>query len=303
MMANQQFDRITIRATLLLLMELAASQARADPILPVTYSVTNVTSVNPTGFDQAGNPFNEYQNPPNPVANPVSLPGYAVTTVVAGNAAGQEIGFSLNGLTSTGWSQETGWIYSGGQFTILPYTQSAPTAINASGEVAGLYIDGGGTQPHAILYSNGHITELGSLGGATSGAESLNNQGQVVGWATLAGAPGSPTYTQPQAAFLYENGQMYNLNSLLSPGVPPLDLGVATGINNLGQILAVGQDSQVYLLTPTTTQGLTAPPPIPEVSAFAFAALAIAALGARRISRWRRGPNREMKPRAIMGPA
>jgi MYXO-CTERM domain-containing protein len=222
--------------------------------------------------------------------------------VVAGNAAGQEIGVSLNGLTSTGWSQEAGWIYSGGQITILPYTQSSPTAINASGEVAGFYIDGG-TQTHAILYSNGHITELGSLGGATSGAESLNNQGQVVGWATLAGAPGSPTYTQPEAAFLYENGRMYNLNSLLNPGVPPLDLGLATGINNLGQILAVGQDSQVYLLTPTTTQDSTAPPPIPEVSTLAFAALAIAALGARRISRRRRGPNREMKPRAIMGPA
>jgi probable HAF family extracellular repeat protein len=227
------------------------------------------------------------------VASPVSLPGFAVTTVVASNTAGQEIGVSLNGLTSTGWSQEAGWIDSGGQFTILPYSQSSPRAINASGQVAGYYFDNGGAQTHAFLYSNGQITQLGSLGGATSGAVSLNDQGQVVGWATLAGAPGSPFYTQPSTAFLYQNGQIYNLNSLLSKDVPPLDLTTALGINNLGQILAVGQDSQVYLLTPADTQDSPLPPSIPEASTLAFAALAIAALAGRRIFGSGRWPKRK----------
>jgi probable HAF family extracellular repeat protein len=260
---------------LLFVLGLAPSGLHADPIQPVAYSVTTVTSLNPTGFDQAGNPFNEYQNPPLPVSNTLSLPGYDVTTVVGGNAAGQKIGDSFSDLTSTGWLNNAGWIYSGGQFTILPYAQSAPTAINASGQVVGNYFDSSGS--HAFLYSNGHITDLGTLGGAGSGATSLNDQGQVVGWANVAGAPGAPSYTQPSRAFLYENGQMYDLNNLLSKGTPPLDLGLAIGINNMGQILAVG-DSQVYLLTPTD---MAAPPPIPEASTLVFACVAIAALSAR----------------------
>jgi probable HAF family extracellular repeat protein len=164
---------------------------------------------------------------------------------------------------------------SGGQFTVLPYSQAAPTAINASGLVTANYFDTSGNS-HAILFNNGIITDLGTLGGASGGATSLNNQGQVVGWTTLAGAPGAPSYTQPYAAFLYENGHMYDLNTLLSKGTPPLGLGSASGINNLGQIIAVGQDSQVYLLTPAV------PPPIPEASTLAFAAFAIAAMGVRQ---------------------
>jgi probable HAF family extracellular repeat protein len=284
-MRTRPFWSATHGAMLLFLLGLAPSEVHADPIQPVTYSATNVTSLNPTGFDQAGSPFNEYQNPPLPVSNTLSLPGYDLTTVVGSNAAGQEIGASFSDLTSTGWLNNAGWIYSGGQFTILPFAQSAPTAINASGQVVGNEFDNSGS--HAFLYSIGHIAQLGTLGGASSGATSLNDQGQVVGWANVACAPGTPSYAQTSRAFLYENGQMYDLNNLLSKGTPPLDLGLALGINNMGQILAAG-DSQVYLLTPTD---MPAPPPIPEASTLAFACIAIAALRVRRIfGKW---PNRK----------
>ena len=80
----------------------------------------------------------------------------------------------------------------------------APFAINKSDAVAGWALGG---QSHAYLYDNGVLTDLGTLGGNDSAATSLNDKGQVVGYAKVAG---NANYH----AFLWQNGTMRDLGTL-----------------------------------------------------------------------------------------
>jgi len=124
----------------------------------------------------------------------------------------------------------------------------------------------------------------------------LNNHGQVVGW-----ADGSDLIGNIPSAFVYENGKMYNLNTLLANPPANLSLGYAVAINDLGQIIAVSNYSSngsrsFYLLTPTN---LPAPPQqIPEPSSFVVFALLFLAIGPASIGiRGRKGSFRQLGPR------
>jgi len=127
---------------------------------------------------------------------------------------------------------------------------------------------------HAFLYSNGQMTDLGTLGGAFSFGLAINDAGQVTGAAytvsgeehgfvysngkmidlgTLGGpnsvglainnagqvTGGASTPSGLSYAFLYSNGQMVNLNDLIDPTLG-VTLGDAFDINDNGQILANG---------------------------------------------------------------
>ena len=100
------------------------------------------------------------------------------------------------------------------------------------------------------LYSNGAMTVLGTLGGSNSAANGINNNGQVVGnsFAVVGNSP-----FQTQDAFLYSNGKMIDLNSLIdaNSGWTLVD---ATAINDKGQIVGLGLNAQglekSFLLTP-----------------------------------------------------
>jgi len=91
------------------------------------------------------------------------------------------------------------------------------------------------------------MTDLGTLPGRpVSLANAINNTGQVVGFSQ---APnGNNT-----VAWLWQNGLMTNLNTLIPPR-SPMFLIEALGINNRGQIIGYGSlpNGQVlgYLLTP-----------------------------------------------------
>ena len=75
------------------------------------------------------------------------------------------------------------------------------------------------------------MTDLGTLGGPFSYAYSINNVGQVVGYAS--------TTSGTSDAFLYSGGVMVDLNSLLPPN-SGWQLQLATGINDSGQIAGYG---------------------------------------------------------------
>ena len=78
-----------------------------------------------------------------------------------------------------------------------------------------------------VLYS---LTELGTLGGFSSGGAAINNLGQVTG--------GSITATGQTHAFLYSNGQMMDLGTL--GGFSGSFASEGFGINNLGQVTGEG---------------------------------------------------------------
>lgn len=67
------------------------------------------------------------------------------------------------------------------------------------------------------------ITELGTLGGDASKGQSINDAGQVTGW--------SETADGARHAFVYENGEMRDLGTLLGG-----TNSVARAINSLGQV-------------------------------------------------------------------
>jgi probable HAF family extracellular repeat protein len=175
-----------------------------------------------------------------------ALGGTIATRATAINNAGQIVG--TLGATS-------GFLYSNGQITPLGFS---PTAINNAGQVVG-------SNQRAVLYSNGQLTDLGTLGDPFSRALGINDRGQVVG----SGSGSSSPLGRP---FLYSDGQMRDLNSLIAPGqsLHPI-LNQAVGINNNGQIVATARFEQSsYLLTPVAST-------IPEPSTLGLVGVAFAA--------------------------
>jgi probable HAF family extracellular repeat protein len=76
------------------------------------------------------------------------------------------------------------------------------------------------------------MRDLGTLGGRRSFANAINESGVIVGDADLAG-------DEVRAAFIYMDGLMHNLNTLIDPA-EGWTLYSARGINDAGQIAAYG---------------------------------------------------------------
>ncbi len=90
---------------------------------------------------------------------------------------------------------------------------------------------GGGGNEQAFRWSAATgITPLGRLGGEASVALGVNNAGQVVGWSNTNDSK------QPQTAFLWEDGQMLDLDTLADTG-RKIQLTEATSINHAGHIV------------------------------------------------------------------
>ena len=106
---------------------------------------------------------------------------------------------------------------------------SAASGINAIGQVVGASYTSSGLY-HAFLYSNGAMTDLGTLGGTWSGVGDINASGQVVGGAVTNGGD--------YHAFLYSNATMADLNTLAS-NLGGWTLNGAGGINASGQVCGV----------------------------------------------------------------
>ncbi|AOE49692.1 DUF3466 family protein [Kangiella sediminilitoris] len=127
--------------------------------------------------------------------------------------------------------------------------------LNSSGEIVGnTFIDGTRNQFEAFyIDSNAAEPEVNLLGFFEpefnhSQANDINNNGQVVGRALVS----SPTLGE-FAAFLYEGGEMKNLNELIACNTG-WKLTEATAINDSGQIVGFGSiDGEVraFRLDPT----------------------------------------------------
>ena len=151
---------------------------------------------------------------------------------------------------------------------------SAAFAINNASQITGQADLPGGTA-HAFVYSNGVMTDIGTLsGGLNSVGYAINSLGQIVGYSARSGGI--------SRAFIYNNGAMTDLNLLIDPALG-ITLNSANGINDSGQIIAGGTvngaygplPGEVFLLTPASVE-------VPEPSSLAVFASAICALAATR---------------------
>ena len=139
------------------------------------------------------------------------------------------------------WSAATGMVNLGvlGSTPAFPAffgNTSTAVAINDAGQIIGFSSFDNMPQlgyTHAFLTSaTGTMQDLGTLGGNGAVASGINNLGQIVGNATLAG-------DNLSHGFLYTSSTMTDVNSLIvSPGWEIIN---AARINDNGQILACGR--------------------------------------------------------------
>jgi probable HAF family extracellular repeat protein len=112
-------------------------------------------------------------------------------------------------------------------YRVLSRKSRAPKLIAASAVLAGCIfasvltvVASAAPTSRARSYS---ITDLGTLGGASSSASAINNRGQIVGSSDLSGSAGDH-------AFLYSRGRMREL-------LPGSTQSSATDINNRGEVV------------------------------------------------------------------
>lgn len=187
-----------------------------------------------------------------------------------GTLGGVQAGaIATNGADIAGWRTQPAYpfpqhavLVGGGSVTDLG-TLGGPSsfamAIDAVGDVAGYSAPDNTTNSHAFLWRPGSgMIDLGTLGylrgpSSESRAYGMNDVGQVVGE--------SDGFDNRMHAFLWQNGTMTNLDTLLPAG-SGWQLERASAINDAGQIVGFGifnGHRHGYLMTPALATDGTPP--------------------------------------------
>ncbi len=169
-----------------------------------------------------------------------TLGGYANSYGFAINASGEVAGDSDNGI-GTGDIDGLGFTSANGHMTQLNPLGGGGTfvdanAINSSGQVAGSSGVNYDEETHAVIFSGGSPSDLGTLGTlySSSYAHGINDSGTAVGWVEVAV---SGQAANQDRAFVYSGGGMSSLGTL--GGLQ----SYAYAINNSGQIVGYSDTS------------------------------------------------------------
>jgi probable HAF family extracellular repeat protein len=177
----------------------------------------------------------------------------AEARAVAVNRSGQVVAVTGNPMPFVG--DLDGALYSGGRTVRLGFI---PADINDRGQVVGQRtVDG---RQHAVLWEDGRLTDLGTLGGDSSRAIAVNERGQVLGVSRSADGT--------DHAFLWTSGRMVDLGRVGS------SLGQAYDLNDEGQAIGpmwtpsvappITSDAKPVMWTVHDDGGPVEPPPGPQ---------------------------------------
>jgi probable HAF family extracellular repeat protein len=190
-----------------------------------------------------------------------------VKEIASGENANSTVARKINssddvtGVTHTGNDRIRAFRFSNGKFAELGTLSSAPNDmsegidINDAGAIIGVSRTGA-SDSHAFVVRDGAMTDLGTLGGRNSRPHKINSAGVIVGEADASDP--WPSTTVLARAFLYTNGKMIDLNTVLSDDdAATYRLQVALSINDKGVILVGGVDVRTntyrqYILVPTS---------------------------------------------------
>jgi len=133
--------------------------------------------------------------------------------------------------------------------------QSTAGAVNSSGEAVGAALNltpdpfpsrhpyddffffGNGTESHAVLWRDGTIQDLGTLGGPDSAAFLVNENGQVAGTSDVDFNVNPVTGGPTVHPFLWEHGKMLDLVAGAPPEMFGGTHGIAAWLNERSQVL------------------------------------------------------------------
>ncbi|MGE5607813.1 MAG: DUF3466 family protein [Bacillota bacterium] len=163
------------------------------------------------------------------------------------------------------WMQPA--LYSGGKWNVLSVPQWGSGSVGDINDRGQAIVSERIVSPfptrgaHVLLYSDGVLTDLGTVAETRSSyPAAINNVGQIVGYSYAQDESGNSTWFDSTQAFLYSNGSMADLNTLIDPQAG-WKLAYATDINDAGQIVGWGyvtieengqtiRQSHAFLLTP-----------------------------------------------------
>jgi probable HAF family extracellular repeat protein len=240
--------------------------------------------------------------PGNPLMQNLGTLGGPVSQAYSINKSGQVTGYSDNNNSAS--PQQHAFLYSNGTMSdigalLSGLPNSFGYSINDAGHIAGAAYDASYSSPRAFFYNGSTATNLGTFGGNSSTALSINNFDNLAGFLTLTSSVdhafvylnrkmtdlgtlgggysyalainnsnlvvgGSFTDAKNSIyhAFLWSQGSLVDLNTRLDVTGAQWTLTEARAINDAGQIAGVGLSgnaAHAFLLSPGSTNA-PAPP-------------------------------------------
>jgi len=234
-------DCMRLAGLTVVLWSLAAAPAPARAHPPTRYAYTLV-DVGTFGGPQAGQGNSASLNESGAVV------GTADTSVLDPFGVNESGAFNGDPFVQHAYSWQRGTLTDLGALGSQPANNSSYTnAINERGHAAGLSDNGsidpllGTAETDAVLWRNGTINDLGTLGGHESQAFALNDRDQVVGVAANAvpDAVSMLGWGAQARAFLWQRGRMRDLGTLGGPD------SFGWAVNDRGQVAGVSYTSAV----------------------------------------------------------